>query len=354
LISISIVSNAYAADAPTLGAHWQNYIAAELHRAAGVELASDAKTSSLSTEEMIQSALQREIRLALRLNDTSSLQLEVRDSSSNRFDGKSLGLVSRAAGSGISREYSPTIVQRLLFGELQAGAVFTYESFASGIGQTYDRNTGSVSRNSSGTAAQVSWVGAAASGVNLGFGYKSVTRMDAFENYRGLYSEPGRFDRPAELSTALHFKLSDDQTLKLGVDRVDYSAVAPFSSRLLPDRFVSLLGDGASPVFAWRDLTVYRASFDQRIARNSVVTLSVTSALQPNPTSDVLRAALNDVAKDYTVAFGLQHTLSPATSFKFGASYAPFDYFLGPNLLSASNDYSGSKLEAEALFEVRF
>jgi hypothetical protein len=130
--------------------------------------------------------------------------------------------------------------------------------------------------------------------------------------------------------------------------------VKPFASRLLPDRFVSLLGDGASPTFAWQDLTVYRLGYDQHFGAGMLASISMSSSLQPAATSQRLQRALAVDGKDYTVSFGLERAFSSTSRLRFGASYMPFSYFIGPTLLSAERDYSGDRLEAEALFEVSF
>jgi hypothetical protein len=354
LCAIAPVSFASSSSNAGIGAHWQNYITAEMQRAAGLEV--EVAAEARSTEELVLSALQREIRVALKLNDSSSLRLEMRDGSSGSYDYAGLGLLRKGKGLAAGRQFAPTLIQQYGIGELQVGAVFTYENFSSGLGArtSFGGNDQLFSESSSGRAVQIGWQTRVKDGLELDTSIRSAMRMDAFQNYRGLYAEPGRFDVPAEFRAGLNWAVSGDRTVGFSAQRLNYSSVAPFSSRLLPDRFVSLLGDGASPNFQWRDLTVYRLNLDQQIARNSLLSLTVSSSLQPSPTSSVLSNALNESNPDYSLALGLEHAIGRASKLRLGATYAPFAYFLGPSLLSSAVDYSGSQLEAEALFEIRF
>src|SRR5690606_12739286 len=78
--------------------------------------------------------------------------------------------------------------------------------------------------------------------------------MEPFKSYRGVYSDPGDFDIPARAELGLGVALSEDLQVTLGAERIFYSDIDAFTSAALPTRFLSLLGDGSSPAFAWRDL----------------------------------------------------------------------------------------------------
>jgi hypothetical protein len=336
-----------------LNSQWQHYILQELQSAVGL-VPTTAPQAISSTESLIRSALQREISAALQLSDGKQFQIELRDGSTGNYEMSGLGLLRQAYGYSAGRQIAPAFVQNFAGGEFEIGAVISYESFsANGLGVREFDEFASGTDVSTGSAIQLGWGKELASGLSISSAYRSKMSMDAFQNYRGLFSEPGRFDAPARISTKLSYKLGERSAIGVSVQRLEYAATKPFSSRLLPDRFVSLLGDNASPNFEWENLTLYRAGLDQGFGRNSVVSLSVSSTLQPSPTSALLRNALSNT-RDYTVSLGVEQRFSKAASLKFGATYMPFSYFLGPSLLSAENDYSGSNIEAEALFEVRF
>ena len=85
-----------------------------------------------------------------------------------------------------------------------------------------------------------------------------------------------------------------------------------------------------------------------------MLSLEVSTSLQPEPTSARLRSALSGGVSDYVVSVGYERKFFENSRLRVGASYLPFSYFFGPTLLSSDRDYSGTHLEAEALFEVTF
>ena len=347
--------NASGSASAALSAQWRHFIAQEFQLALGVEPTNeqaDFYAGSLSSS--IRNALQREISAALKITNSSAIKIEVRDGSSGLYDVPGLGLVRQAGGFATGQQISPTLVSKFGVGELHIGGLFTYESFsAAGLGST-KHSSGLGSENSAGSAIVLGWNGALTNQVEGFASLQTVTRMDEFRSYRGLFAQAGRFDQPARIRAGLNYAFMPRAKLALSVERVDYSAVQPFASRLLPDRFVSLLGDSASPTFAWQDLTIYRVGFDQRVGERSIFSVAVSSSLQPNPTDARLQRALAPSSTDYTLSMGFERAFSDAARVRIGASYMPFSYFFGPSLLSSARDYSGARLEAEALFEVNF
>jgi len=354
--SASAASESAPSASAALNAQWQYFIAQEFQRAVGIEPTkyADADSYSGSISNSIRSALQREISTALKLSSSSALKIEIRDGNPGLYDIPGLGLVRQVGGFAAGNQISPTLVSKFGIGEVHIGGVFTYESFSSaGFGST-QRNSGLGSENSAGSALVLGWNGALTNRVEGFASMQTVTRMDEYRSYRGLFAQTGRFDQPARLRAGINYAVLPSSKMALSVERVDYSAVQPFASRLLPDRFVSLLGDSASPTFAWQDLTIYRMGYDQRIGEHSLFSLAVSSSLQPSPTDARLRRALAPGATDYTVSMGFERSFSNSARLRLGASYMPFSYFFGPSLLSAARDYSGARMEAEALFEFLF
>jgi hypothetical protein len=339
-----------------LGLEWQSYITQELQIAVGITPSEQAKQNFYGggLAGAIRSAFQREISTALKLSERDSIRVELRDGSTGLYDTPGLGLVRQSYGYSTGHQVSPTFVRQFGNGEIQLGGIFTYESFSTaGFGST-QHPTSSKTEVSGGSALLVGWRGAMSENLSAFASLQSRMHMDEFRSFRGLFAEPGRFDMPGRVRAGVNYQLAPQSAVGFSVERVDYSSVKPFASRLLPDRFVSLLGDSASPTFAWQDLTIYRVGFDQKLDSRSLLSLSLSSTLQPDPTSVRLQRALASGATDYTVSLGYERSFSQAARLRLGASYLPFSYFFGPSLLSAEKDYSGAHVEAEALFEVSF
>jgi hypothetical protein len=183
---------------------------------------------------------------------------------------------------------------------------------------------------------------------------QSKLDMDAFESYRGVYSEAGDFDLPARVQTQLQFDLTPALAVALGIERVFYSNVAPFTSSALPSRFLSLLGDGSSPEFAWRDLTVYSAEAAVADGQGGEWGLRYTTRQQPSPTSALLASAMASDYTDTNLALSYRRQLGVLGELWLAAAYAPSRYFLGASPYQQRDLDGGSQVEIEALWSIPF
>lgn len=271
-----------------------------------------------------------------------------------------LGVID-AASPGLERTVvSPTFSRRFgQAGEASVTAVLAYQRFASlGLGVTpwqdgllpmswYNRDT------AYGAGARIDLSDAVNDRLRWHVAYQSRVDMSAFANYRGVYSDPGKFDIPASATFDLSYALSPRFSLDAGVQRVMYGAIPPFTSSALPPQFLALLNDGASPVFAWSDLNVYGAGFTVRDKTLGDLQFRYTTSQQPRPTSQLLANALaEDRADDtlslmWTRAFGLAGRLSVV------ASYASSPYFLGLPMARIGSPDAG-RMEFEATWVMPF
>lgn len=183
---------------------------------------------------------------------------------------------------------------------------------------------------------------------------QSKIDMGAFESYRGVYSEAGDFDLPARLQTRLQWDLTPSVAVAFGVERVFYGDVAPFTSAALPTRFLSLLGDGSSPAFAWRDLTVYSVEGAVADSSGGEWGLRYTTRQQPSPTSALLDSAMSQDYTDTNLAFSYRRQFGVFGEFMLAAAYAPSRYFLGASPYLRPDLDGGAQVELEALWSVPF
>lgn len=190
--------------------------------------------------------------------------------------------------------------------------------------------------------------------INWSVAYQSRLNMDAFNNFRGVYSDPGQFDVPASTSVGLSYVLTDALSFDIGAQRVMYGDVTPFTSSALPRRFLALLGTGASPVFAWQDLTVYSAGWTWRNDLFGNLELRYTTRQQPQPTSALLRTALDADPADHTVALGYARATGRHSRLSMQAVYSSAPYFLGVPSYRARDGVTGESIEFEALWALRF
>lgn len=183
---------------------------------------------------------------------------------------------------------------------------------------------------------------------------QSRLEMDAFKSFRGMYSEAGDFDVPGRVEARLSWAPTSFATLAFGIDRVFYSDIEPFTSAALPTRFLSLLGDGGSPQFAWRDLTVYSVEGILSDRWDGRWSLRYTTRQQPSPTSELLDRALDANASSGAVLLGYRRGVGGIGELSLNASYATTSYFLGAVPYAQRNFDQGAQYEVEAVFAVPF
>jgi len=191
--------------------------------------------------------------------------------------------------------------------------------------------------------------------LNWQVGYQSRINMDAFNNYRGVYSEPGSFDIPANANVGLGYALTPDLKFDIGAERVMYSQITPFTSAALPTRFLVLLGSHISPSFAWQDLDVYSVGWTWRDPAAGIWSLHYSTREQPLPTSRLLQSALDPYLASHNVEFGFARVFGSASSLNLAATYAPSEFVLGlPTSNSLRNADGGHQIEYQALWTTRF
>jgi hypothetical protein len=264
---------------------------------------------------------------------------------------------------------SPTYVQP--WGENSSfgvSAIFAYQRFASfGLGlDNKPTPSGSVTpvmsfeyRNSElasyGSGMRVDFNSAFTDRLSWQVGYQTRVNMDAFNNYRGVYSEPGSFDIPASANIGLGYAVSPDLKFDVGAERVMYSQITPFTSAALPTRFLVLLGSSISPTFAWQDVDVYSIGWTWRDTSDSVWSLHYNTREQPLPTSRLLQSALEPYLASHNIEFGFAHLFGRASSLRVEATYAPSEFVLGlPTDNSLRSNGDGNQVEYQALWTTRF
>jgi len=279
-----------------------------------------------------------------------------------------------AAGStGLLRDYSPGLQRYIVapsisqrvgdLGAVSVSAIFAYQHFTD-FAQTapnwavinyFDSATPLAQRtteSSSGAGLRLDYSSALTERVTWQVGVQSRVNMDAFSNYRGVFAEPGTFDIPASTNLGLGLAVTPQLRLDVGVERVMYSQVAPFTSSALPGRFLALLTSGRSPEFAWQDLDVYSVGATWRDAEAGDFSLIYSTRQQPLPTSALLQQALPTISPR-NIEFGYTHSVGSNSALRFIAGYVPNEYIIGiPQSYSLST--GGNQFQWEALWMTNF
>lgn len=234
---------------------------------------------------------------------------------------------------------APSLTQRVgNYGSVSVSAIFAYQHLAD-IGWTPANVTSTdfpsttpqalrSSDTSSGAGVRVDYTSSLSDRVSWQFGVQSRVNMDSFASYRGIYAEPGTFDIPASTNLSLGFALTQHMQFDVGVERVMYSQIAPFTSSALPSRFLALLSSSVSPVFAWQDLDVYSIGSTWRDPEFGDLSIRYSTREQPLPTSPLLQQALPAISpRNVEVSFA--HALGENSTLRLMAAYVPNEYIPG-------------------------
>lgn len=185
-------------------------------------------------------------------------------------------------------------------------------------------------------------------------GYQSHVSMGAFDRYRGVFADRADFDIPASFAATLEYAITPNFSADIGIQRIDYSSIRPFASSNLPRQFLALLGDGASPVFAWKDLDVYSIGWTLRDERAGNFQLRYTTRQQPIPSSRLLADALDPATANDMLSFGWSRMFGKDSRLSIMASYASSPYLLMMPTQVARRDATATRGEFEALWSMRF
>jgi hypothetical protein len=361
LIAFALSTQAQAAD-DTMDA-WRSYAGASM-----TPEFSWADKPKVEAPSLIGRALAPEITLlAANFAGAASTPVQVKFSSSVSGDSPDrngsfgalrdveiprAGLVRNVLSADVSREVGSD-------SRMVAGIVLANQQFASfGLGTEIIEHQSQASRDltesTSGTGVRVGFEHDLNDRLSLGTVVQSKVNMEAFQSYRGVFSDPGDFDLPARASVTARWQPLSFADFSVSAQRIFYSDLVAFSSRSLPPQFLALLNDGSQPELTWRDLNVYSADVGVSMGAASRVTLRYSTQQQPEPSSVVLFNAFSELLTDNNFALGFEHRFDRIGQLRIAASYAPSEYYLGNISALSGGRSTGSQVEAEAVWHLDF
>ncbi len=233
-----------------------------------------------------------------------------------------------SASTGLSRKFGRA-------GQADLSVVLAHQRFAAAMldGDDYSATRthpglSSLSGSSYGTGMELDVRDSLATDVDWYAGYRSRINMDSFQNFRGIYGNPGDLDIPARMQLGLTWQAARQTRFDLGVERIRYSSIQPFVSSALPRRVLAVLGDGTSPEFSWRDLNIYSVTAGHQFDARNELSVRYSTGEQPRPTSPLLSSLLMKDAANYSLGLSFVHR-TPRMRWRLMANYAPSEFVLG-------------------------
>lgn len=139
--------------------------------------------------------------------------------------------------------------------------------------------------NSTGAGVRIGWFGRLSDSVSIGAAYSTKIYMSAFDKYKGLFAEGGKFDIPENLNVGIAFKATPAVMIAADYQRINYSrvkAVGNPSTNVLTCANLAAFGipgatdpstclGGANGAgFGWRDINIFKIGVEYQYSKNWV------------------------------------------------------------------------------------
>ncbi|MGJ8667901.1 MAG: OmpP1/FadL family transporter [Oceanococcus sp.] len=191
-------------------------------------------------------------------------------------------------------------------------------------------------------------------GVSVGGSYQSRVDMSEFDDYRGLFAEQGDFDIPSTWNAGIAARITEQHTVALDYQQINYNEVASVGLPLDANEFVNncaiprliasfglaqaeqsgaCLGAATGPGFGWQNMQIWKFGYQYSTERYKF-RVGYSKTDQPIPSSQVLFNVLAPgvIEQHYTAGFSMQW--SEGLFLDVAMMYAPQSPVVGPNPLS--------------------
>lgn len=142
--------------------------------------------------------------------------------------------------------------------------------------------------SSTGFGVRLGWTGQVSPSLTLGATWASKVRMGRFDKYQGLFAGQGDFDVPANYGLGAAWRATDDLTLALDVQRIEYSDVKSVGNPLANLLAGNLLGSGNGGGFGWRDVTATKLGMSYVYSHDLTLRAGYSHNTQPIPADQTL------------------------------------------------------------------
>jgi long-chain fatty acid transport protein len=126
------------------------------------------------------------------------------------------------------------------------------------------------------------WTGQITPTVKLGATYQSKTKMQEFDDYKGLFAEKGGFDIPENYGVGMSWQATPQFVIAADVTQINFSKVRSVGNVLAEG---GPLGANNGSGFGWDDMTVYKIGFAYDLNKDWTVRAGYNHAKQPIPKS---------------------------------------------------------------------
>ncbi|MDR3739703.1 MAG: outer membrane protein transport protein [Terracidiphilus sp.] len=206
--------------------------------------------------------------------------------------------------------------------------------------------------NSYGAGVRVGWIGDLNRIVSVGATYQSRTYASAFERYKGLFAEGGKFDIPANFAVGAAVKVTPKATVLFDEERILYGQVKAIANSSSNQ---ALLGSNNGPGFGWHDINVAKAGVSYEV--NPAVTVRAGynhSGLPFSSNSTFFNLLAPAVTQDH-LHLGATFALKEGKEINFAYVHAFDNTVQGVNSIAPANGGGNANLRMyQSSFQVSF
>jgi long-chain fatty acid transport protein len=142
--------------------------------------------------------------------------------------------------------------------------------------------------SSTGFGVRLGWTGQVLPALTLGATWASKVRMGRFDKYQGLFAEQGDFDVPANYGVGAAWKATNDLTLALDVQRIEYSDVKSVGNPIANLMAGNPLGSSNGGGFGWRDVTATKLGMSYVYSPSLTLRAGYSHNTQPIPADQTM------------------------------------------------------------------
>lgn len=179
--------------------------------------------------------------------------------------------------------------------------------------------TGKGDDHAWGAGVRLGWTGKLTDTLTLGATYASKVNMQKFSKYKGLFAEQGDFDIPANYAVGMAFSPSNDLTLALDVERIDYAGVSAIAN---PFSAAGAFGASDGKGYGWESITVYKLGANYNLNDRWTVRAGVNIGENPIPDSEtLLNVTAPGIVKKH-LTFGFTYNVDKSSEITMSAMHA--------------------------------
>ena len=212
---------------------------------------------------------------------------------------------------------------------------FGIQPFA-GISSNPAKLTNNGHDSSWGYGIGIGWTGQITPTVKLGATYQSKTKMQEFDDYKGLFAEKGGFDIPENYGVGMSWQASPQLVIAADINQINFSKVNSVGNPLrFPPGPGQLLGNSNGSGFGWDDMTVYKIGFAYDLNKEWTVRAGYNHGKQPIPKSQTFFNILAPATVEDHLTLGATWRLASGGEVTFAYMHAFEETVKGSNSIPA-------------------